>query len=66
MRPRLLITGGKGLVGSYATHSLRNNFNVTSFSKDTLDIIQAKQVEIVFHQTKPDHVLHLAGLTNLK
>ncbi|RKY30948.1 MAG: dTDP-4-dehydrorhamnose reductase [Candidatus Omnitrophota bacterium] len=62
---KILITGGKGLVGRNAGEILSDDFEVFSFGKDELDITDRENVIKIFNEIKPDIVLHSGALTDV-
>lgn len=77
MKKKYLIIGGAGFIGSHLAEALfqKGNkvavldvkpFEVAGIKSYVADISQAKKVEAVFSQEKPDIVFHLAGAMHLR
>lgn len=56
---KILVTGADGMVGSYVKADFR-------YSRIALDVVNAAQVESVVLRDKPDAIIHLAALTDMK
>jgi dTDP-4-dehydrorhamnose reductase len=64
---RILITGGKGMLGSSFERIAKRMFEsaeVLSLGKDELDVTNARVVASVQRQFQPDLILHCAALVN--
>jgi len=62
---RILITGGKGLVGKNLEEKLKEKFNVFAFGKDELNVEEKEKVINKIDEIKPDIVIHCAALSNV-
>mgnify|MGYP001561329883 FL=1 len=60
--PRILVTGGDGMLGSY----FKNDLRFLRFGKTDLDVTNFSQVEKILRAEKPNIILHLAALTDMK
>jgi GDP-L-fucose synthase len=58
---RLLITGGRGMVGSNLVRGLSGAHEVTAPGRDELDLLDAASVTRFVTDTAPDLVIHAAG-----
>jgi dTDP-4-dehydrorhamnose reductase len=56
--PKVLITGGNGMVGSYIDFGIKTD-------RDTLDVTNLQAVIAMVKKVKPKVILHLAALTDL-
>lgn len=56
---KILITGGKGFVGSYLANNLRAD-NIVAVGKDKLDLLNPQQVNEFFNNFQFDVVIHTA------
>lgn len=61
---RMLVTGGKGMVGSYVP-SVFAEHELLSTDIDTLDVRSPGAVEAAFKDFKPELLLHLAAATDV-
>ena len=64
---RILVTGGKGMLGSSFTRIAKQMFTsaeVLSLGKNELDVTRFRDVESVQRQFKPDLILHCAALVD--
>lgn len=64
MIKKILITGGDGVVASYAP-KIFNNYQVHLFGKDKLDVVNIHNVRSIISDLHPDYIIHLAALTNV-
>lgn len=62
--PKLLITGGNGMVGSYAP-SVFGDWELLSTDLDTMDIRDRAALDRAFREFRPELVLHLAAATDV-
>lgn len=62
---RIVLTGGKGLVGSRIVELLGNDFDFVSLSQEEMDITNRDQVFNVLKNTRFDQFIHLAAYTNV-
>lgn len=63
---RVIITGGKGLVGEYLKNFFdRRNYEIFSFGKEEMDVRNREKIYEIFKEIKPDIVIHLAALTDV-
>lgn len=62
----ILITGSNGMLGSTLAQFFFNEFNIVLASRAILDITDPISVDKVFHDYKPDIVIHAAALTNVE
>lgn len=63
-KPRVLITGGYGFVGSNLTDFIRSNmkgYNPFRFSSEKFDLTKQDEARILFRASEPDVVVHLAA-----
>jgi len=73
MRPRLLIIGASGFVGSRWVLAAQQQFNVFSAARTStgdshsieVDITQPASVQAAFEQVQPQFVTHLAALSDI-
>ena len=78
MSKKILITGSNGLLGQKLVSLLKNDHQLlatstgqniindkSNFSYSSLDITDAKSVELLFHSFKPDVVINTAAMTNV-
>ncbi|NBP58208.1 NAD-dependent epimerase/dehydratase family protein, partial [bacterium] len=56
---RVLITGGKGFVGSYLAKNLRAD-NILAVGKEQLDLLNTEEVNNFFNKNTFDVVIHTA------
>jgi len=72
---KVLITGGSGLLGQYLNlvvskkfklHSIYNSNpgNCREFSSSKIDILNEKELKILFQEFKPEIVIHTAAITS--
>jgi len=62
-RETILITGSRGFVGTHAMRvfSELNNYNIVGVSSNDYDLMNEEHVKRMFHDIKPDYVVHLAA-----
>ena len=78
MSKKVLITGSNGLLGQKLVSLLKNDHQLlatssgqniindkSNYSYSSLDITDAKSVELLFHSFKPDVVINTAAMTNV-
>ncbi|MEJ6735346.1 MAG: dTDP-4-dehydrorhamnose reductase [Flavobacteriales bacterium] len=78
MSKKILITGSNGLLGQKLVSLLKNDHQLLAtstgqniindkfnYSYSSLDITDAKSVELLFHSFKPDVVINTAAMTNV-
>ena len=78
MSKKILITGSNGLLGQKLVSLLKNDHQLlatstgqniindkSNYSYFSLDITDAKSVELLFHSFKPDVVINTAAMTNV-
>lgn len=66
MTKRILITGGKGMLGTALLNELsKYDYRVVVTDVDTMDITKPTEVCKMFNQFKPEVVFHLAAYTNV-
>jgi len=78
MSKKILITGSNGLLGQKLISLLKNDHQLlatssgqniindkSNYSYSSLDITDAKSVELLFHSFKPDVVINTAAMTNV-
>lgn len=65
LKPRLLLLGGTGFVGSHFLDMFKHKYNIFSVGKNC-DITIKSNVESIVSQTKPDFVVNLAAITTLR
>lgn len=72
MKPRVLITGSNGFVGTLLVESLASSFEVIATARQPLDshftkldISNINEVNSVFAAVKPNMVVHLAAMSSL-
>lgn len=61
----ILITGGKGSIGSYLCNSLSSDNQVYALGRNELDVCDRNAVESTISVIKPDILIHCAALTNI-
>lgn len=59
---KILLTGGNGFFCTRLKKKYENNFEILSYGKDKLDIVNEKQVQTIFKEFKPDYVVHAAAI----
>jgi dTDP-4-dehydrorhamnose reductase len=62
---RIVITGGRGLLGVELIHFLRKDYHVFAPPKLELDITQKRQVEQYMEDIRPCAIIHTAAYTQL-
>ncbi len=62
---KILITGGKGLVGKNLEEKLKEKFNVFAFGKNELNVEEKEKVIDKVNEIKPDIVIHCAAFSNV-
>lgn len=60
-RLRVLLTGGRGMVGRHFLENGSGNFDVTAPDRTTLDLANYERTEVFIRAARPDIVVHLAG-----
>lgn len=68
MRRKILIAGGRGMLGSDLTNRLSDpssRFDVVSCNHDALDITNEECVDYIFKKIKPHIVINCAAYTNV-
>src|SRR5256885_12893080 len=63
---KVWITGAGGLIGSYLVESAKKHapgWEVTPLRREGLDLENRKAVEALCAQTRPELIIHCAGLT---
>jgi nucleoside-diphosphate-sugar epimerase len=61
---RILVTGGRGLVGRHAVPALRAlGYDVHAIGRHAADLHDAAAVHAVLRRIRPTHLLHLAWIT---
>ncbi|SFD94860.1 NAD-dependent epimerase/dehydratase family protein [Blastococcus tunisiensis] len=58
---RLLITGGRGMVGSNLVRGLSEAHEVQAPGRDTFDLLDARSVQETVSRLAPDLIIHAAG-----
>ena len=72
---KVLITGGSGLLGQYLNWAVSKNFKILStynnhpgncreFLSKKIDLLNEKELNILFQEFKPDIVIHTAAIAN--
>lgn len=56
------ITGGKGFLGQNIRRLLNKKYDLSLSDIDTVDVLQLDSLVDLFQRTKPDLIVHLAGL----
>ena len=62
---RILITGGKGQLASSFSSLFSEIYKIYCYNKQDLDITNAKNVENVINEVKPDIILNCAAMTDV-
>lgn len=62
---KILITGGKGLVGSHLTKLFSQKYNVFSLGKEQLDITNREETIKTIKEIKPEIIIHTAAFTDV-
>lgn len=62
---RVLLTGGRGLLGTPLTERLSGRYDVVVTDVADLDVTDAGAVRSVLAEAAPDHVVHLAAWTDV-
>ena len=57
------LTGGQGFLGTHAARALASAYEVEISDVDTLDVTDREAAALALSSSKPDVVVHLAGLT---
>lgn len=65
LKPRLLLIGGTGFVGSHFSEMFKHKYNIYAVGNNC-DITIKSNVENIVSQTKPDFVVNLAAITTLR
>ncbi len=72
---KVLITGGSGLLGQYLNLSVSKNFKILTtyndnlgncgeFDSEKIDLLNEKELKILFQEFLPEIVIHAAAITN--
>lgn len=64
MRPKLLVTGGRGVLAGYVAR-LMPDYQIMAPDKLELDITNATAVTELFHRKQPAVIIHAAALTDV-
>jgi len=59
---KVLITGGKGFLGSRFAAAHRGRFEIEAPGSQELNVLDGPEVEKFFHRFNPDYVIHAAAL----
>jgi len=60
---KILLTGGTGMVGkNILEHPKAKDYQIFSPTRKEMDLLNFEQVSSVIEQTKPDIIIHTAGL----
>lgn len=59
---RVLVTGGKGFLGSRFSETQKNIFSIDAPGSKEMNILDEKQIHNRFDRFRPDYVLHAAAL----
>jgi len=62
---KILITGGKGLVGSHLTKILSEKYNVISTGREEVDIVNYEKSLDFIKNIKPEVIIHCAAFSNV-
>ena len=62
---KILITGGKGLVGKNLEEKLKEKFNVFAFGKDEFNVEEKEKIINKINEIKPDITIHCAAFSNV-
>jgi len=62
---KVLITGGRGQIGSDLQRVLREDYEVVALGKDAVDISRAVEVERVLDEQRPGFVINAAAFTKV-
>ncbi len=62
-RPRILLSGANGQVGSALQHSLSKKNEVFAFDRTTLDLTNGAQIRQCVREIKPDIIINAAAYT---
>ncbi|MBT2678839.1 dTDP-4-dehydrorhamnose reductase [Bacillus sp. ISL-35] len=65
---KIIVTGANGQLGQDVVSILKENdqFEVFSFGREDLDIVNEQKVNEVIHSINPDWILHCAAYTNVE
>lgn len=64
MIKKVLVTGGKGFLGSRFEKMFKDKYELLMASVNDLDVTKKENVDSVFDSFKPDYVIHAAGIPN--
>lgn len=67
MKTTVLLTGATGFLGSHMRKKLDGDiYHVVAVSKETMDLLDGHAVDKVISEVRPDIVIHLGGLVDLR
>ncbi|MEW8955414.1 NAD(P)-dependent oxidoreductase [Clostridium sp.] len=61
---KILITGGNGFLANRLEESLKDRYEIYSFSRLDLDVTNEKKVLNIFKEIKPNYVIHTAAIAD--
>lgn len=63
---KILVTGGKGFLGSRFENIYKHKYELLMAGSKELDVTKKERVDEIFDSFKPDYVIHAAGIPDQK